>query len=149
MDWNTFYSKVKAGAEKVGRQVSDTADLASLQIKLSGAEKRLEDAYTALGKASFKHFMGKENTADAVAEAIEGVKTAKREMAALKKKIKAKKDAAAKEKEEREAAKAEKKAQKEAAKAAEEAAETVEAEETFEADAEEVVEVAEEAEKTE
>ncbi len=97
MDWNTFCEKVKSGAGKVAQQIGDTADIATMQVKLSLAEKKLEDAYTVLGKASYRHFMGKQNSADAVAEALELVKEAGREVASWKRKIKKKKTKPAKE----------------------------------------------------
>ena len=38
-----------------------------MQVKLSMAEKKLEEAYAELGKAAYHHFCNEESTADAVA----------------------------------------------------------------------------------
>ena len=93
MNWDDVCNRVKKAAEKTADQINYSTDLATLQVKLSMAESRLEKAYTALGKVAYEHFTGEENAAEAVAEAMlrieEEKKTVanwKRCIAALKKK---------------------------------------------------------------
>ena len=105
MNWDEIRNRVKKAAVKTADQINYSTDLATLQVKLSMAESRLEKAYTALGKVAYEHFTGEENAAEAVAEAMlrieEEKKTVanwKRCIAALKKKraeeIKKKEEAA-------------------------------------------------------
>lgn len=93
MTWDDFYTNVKKTASKAADQINYSTDLATLQVKLSLAEQKLEKAYASLGKKAYQHFTGEENTADAVAKAMllvedekKAVLTLKRKIAAMKKK---------------------------------------------------------------
>ena len=87
MTWDNFCASVKKTASKAADQINYSADLASLQVKLSMAEQKLEKAYAALGKTAYQHFTGDENTADAVAKAMLLVEEEKKAVLALKRKI--------------------------------------------------------------
>ena len=87
MTWDNFCASVKKTASKAADQINYSADLASLQVKLSLAEQKLEKAYASLGKTAYQHFTGEENTADAVAKAMLLVEEEKKAVLALKQKI--------------------------------------------------------------
>lgn len=92
MEWNQFCNKVKEVAGKTADKINQTADLASLQVKLSVAEHKLADAYEALGRVAYRHFCEDENTADAVAEAMTAVAAAQKDVDDLKDQIEKKKN---------------------------------------------------------
>jgi NifB/MoaA-like Fe-S oxidoreductase len=48
----------------------------------------LDEAYTALGRAAYRHFTSEENSADAVAACMQDVERARREVARMKRQIK-------------------------------------------------------------
>ena len=81
MNWDHIKSNVKKAAEKTADQLNYSADLASLQLKLSVEERKLEQAYVALGKAAYQHFSDAESSADEVASAMLVVE---KELAAVK-----------------------------------------------------------------
>ena len=87
MNWDELYSRVKKAAEKTADQINYSTDLATLQVKATMAEQKLEKAYTALGKTAYQHFAGEENTAEAVAKAMLRVEDEKRALLALKRRI--------------------------------------------------------------
>lgn len=91
MSWDQFYSTVKQKAAYAADKINQTADIAALQVKLSMAERKLNDAYAALGKVAYQHFTSDDNHADAVANAIKPVKLAMANVRALKQEIEAKK----------------------------------------------------------
>ena len=93
MNWDELYGRAKKVAVKTAAEINYSTDLATLQVKLTIAEGRLEKAYNALGKTAYGHFTGEENAAEAVAEAMLRVEEEKkivadwkRCIAALKKK---------------------------------------------------------------
>ena len=87
MTWDSFCASVKKTAEKAADQINYSADLTSLQVKLSLAEQKLEKAYATLGKTAYQHFAGEENTAEAVAKAMLLVEDEKKAVLKLKRKI--------------------------------------------------------------
>ncbi len=87
MSWDQFCDNVKKAAGTAADKINQTADLASLQVKLSIAEHKLNEAYTELGRASYNHFSNQENGADAVATAMTGVGTAKKAVDDLQEQI--------------------------------------------------------------
>lgn len=104
MNWDELYGRAKKAAVKTAAEINYSTDLATLQVKLSLAEGRLEKAYAALGRTAYTHFTGEENAAEAVAEAMLRVEQEKkivadwkRCIAALKKKHAEEKKEAAKE----------------------------------------------------
>ncbi|MBR2019774.1 MAG: hypothetical protein IKA05_05185 [Clostridia bacterium] len=89
MSWDEFCSKVK---EKVGiaaDKINQTADLATLQVKLSLQERKLEEAYTALGKLAYAHFLSQEDKTEAITAAMDAVDAEMKQVEALKSQIEA------------------------------------------------------------
>lgn len=87
MSWDSFCKSVKKTAEKAADEINYSAELATMQVKLSMAEKKLEEAYAELGKAAYRHFCNEESTADAVAHAMEPVEAAMKEVRSWKLRI--------------------------------------------------------------
>ena len=76
MTWDEFCDKAKKTVSKAADKLNQTADLATLQVKLSMSERKLDETYAALGKVAYKHFTEEDSSADAVAAAMEAVKAA-------------------------------------------------------------------------
>lgn len=76
MTWDEFCDKAKKTVSKAADKINQTADLATLQVKLSMSERKLDEAYAALGRVAYKHFTEDASHADAVAAAMESVKAA-------------------------------------------------------------------------
>ena len=87
MEWNEFCNKVKRAAGKAADKINQTADLATLQVKLSMAEHKLTEAYAKLGEIAYRHFTEEENTAESVSLAMTDVETARGEVKALQEQI--------------------------------------------------------------
>ena len=129
MNFDSIYSSVKNFAVRTADKLTQSADVATLQVKLAMAEKRLDEAYKNLGKLAYRNFSGKEDSAEKIQAAMSSVDAIKSEMRALKAQIEQKK---------KEAAEAERKAKEEAAKRkaqAEAEAASAEAEVGLESDA--------------
>ncbi len=77
MDWDNLYSNFKKFANRTADRINQTADIATLQLKLSANEKNVEEAYTALGKIAYEHFTSDEDLIDRVARAVSAVNRAK------------------------------------------------------------------------
>ena len=88
MTWDELCSKVKTGAEIAVEKISQTTDIATLRVKLSVEERKLKDAYAALGKVAYRHFSGTENLAEPIAEAMIAAEKQKGAVDALKAEIK-------------------------------------------------------------
>lgn len=106
MNFDSIYSSVKDFAVRTADKLTHSADVATLQVKLAMAEKRLDEAYKNLGKLAYRNFSGKEDSAEKLQNAMSAVDAVKAEMKALRTQIEQKK---------REAAEAEQKAREEAA----------------------------------
>lgn len=106
MNFDSIYSSVKDFAVRTADKLSHSADVATLQVKLAMAEKRLDEAYKNLGKLAYRNFSGREDSAEKLQNAMSAVDAVKAEMKALKAQIEQKK---------REAAEAAQKAREEAA----------------------------------
>ena len=65
MKFDELYGQVKDTVGVAAEKINRTADLATLQVKLSVAEHRLNEAYADLGRAAFRYF---EDTASFQAE---------------------------------------------------------------------------------
>ena len=87
MDWDNVYDEVKTFAANTAARLEHTAAVASLQVKLSKAEKQLEEAYTLLGKIAYDHFTGDDDRSARVAAAISRVNRAKIAVFAWKQEI--------------------------------------------------------------
>ena len=73
MTWDEFCNKAKKTVSKAADKINQTADLATLQVKLSMSEHKLEEEYAALGRVAYKHFTEENNAAAEVAKAMEAV----------------------------------------------------------------------------
>ena len=87
MSWDSFYSSFKKVVESAADKINQTADLATLQVKLSMAERKLDEAYATLGRAAYRHFANEDNIANAVAACMKGVESAQKEVDDLQKQI--------------------------------------------------------------
>ena len=76
MTWDEFCNKAKTTVAKAADKINQTADLATLQVKLNMSERKLDEAYADLGRIAYKHFTEENNTADCVAKAMEAVQAA-------------------------------------------------------------------------
>ena len=76
MDWNHVYSNLKHLANRAAVKINQTADIATLQVRVSMAEKKLEEAYAALGRVSYEHFTSDADHSERVAQAVSGVNDA-------------------------------------------------------------------------
>lgn len=52
--WDEFCQSVKRAANRAGKLINQSADLATLQVKLSVAEHKLEEAYATLGRLAYR-----------------------------------------------------------------------------------------------
>ena len=87
MNWEEIYGGIRAFAGRAATKINQTADMAALQVKLSMAEHKLEEAYAALGKASFGHFVEDKENFDQISVGITNVKDAMLEIRSVKKQI--------------------------------------------------------------
>lgn len=87
MNWEEIYGGIRAFAGRAATKINQTADMATLQVKLSMAEHKLEEAYAALGKASFGHFVEDKANFDEISVRITAVKDAKLEIRSIKAQI--------------------------------------------------------------
>ena len=103
MTWNEFRNQVKNVAGRAADKINQSADLATLQIKLSSMERKLSGAYESLGKIAYKHFTEEtENDVQKVTNAVgavqaiqDDIKNLKTQIEELKKQNEEKKAAAA------------------------------------------------------
>ena len=87
MNWEEIYGGIRAFAGRAATKINQTADMATLQVKLSMAERKLEEAYTALGRASFGHFVEDKENFDQISACITNVKNAMLEIRSVKAQI--------------------------------------------------------------
>lgn len=88
MSWDSFCKQVKKLANQTAEKVNRSADIATLQFKLNTAKGKLEEAYTALGKAAYAHFaQGKATESEKISVAMESIDQIKREIAEMKAQI--------------------------------------------------------------
>ena len=87
MNWEEIYGGIRAFAGRAATKINQTADMATLQVKLSMAEHKLEEAYAALGKASFGHFVEDKENFDQISFCITNVKNAMLEIRSVKQQI--------------------------------------------------------------
>ena len=88
MTWDEFVHGVKTVAGKAANKIEQTADLATLQVKLTMAEHKLDEAYTELGKVAYRHFTSEDTAAEMVSAMMESVAAAQKNVDALKEQIK-------------------------------------------------------------
>ncbi|MBQ2734996.1 MAG: hypothetical protein IJF33_04110 [Clostridia bacterium] len=99
MTWDEFYSSLKKKVGIAADKINQTADLATLQVKLSLQEHKLEEAYAALGKVAYEHFLNEGDKIEAITAAMEAVDAEMKKVAALKAQIEALKNEDSKAKE--------------------------------------------------
>lgn len=87
MNWEEIYSGIRSFAGRAATKINQTADMATLQVKLSMAEHKLEETYAALGKVSFGHFVEDKENFDAISARITDVKNAMLEIRSIKQQI--------------------------------------------------------------
>jgi hypothetical protein len=96
MNWDEIYSGIRSFAGRAATKINQTADMAALQVKLSMAEHKLEEAYAALGRASFGHFVEDKENFSQISACITEVKNAMLEVRSVKQQIEDLKERAAK-----------------------------------------------------
>ena len=89
MTWDEFCNGVKKAAGKAADKINQTADLATLQVKLTMAEHKLDDAYAELGRAAYRHFSDENSSAELVSVMMKGVTEAQKAVDDLKAQIEA------------------------------------------------------------
>lgn len=87
MNWEEIYGGIRAFAGRAATKINQTADMAALQVKLSMAEHKLEEAYAALGRSSFGHFVEDKENFDQISADITAVKNAMLEIRSIKAQI--------------------------------------------------------------
>ena len=87
MNWEEIYSGIRSFAGRAATKINQTADMATLQVKLSMAEHKLEETYAALGKASFGHFVEDKENFEQISARITDVKNAMLEIRSVKQQI--------------------------------------------------------------
>lgn len=87
MSWDDFYNSFKKAAGKAADKINQTADLATLQVKLSLAEHKLEEAYAEFGKVAYAHFSSEESQVDGITAAMTVVETAQKNVQDLQNRI--------------------------------------------------------------
>ena len=89
MTWDEFCNGEKIAAGKAADKINQTADLATLQVKLTMAEHKLDDAYAELGRAAYRHFTDENSSAELVSVMMKGVTEAQKAVDDLKAQIEA------------------------------------------------------------
>lgn len=87
--WNEFCQSVKRVANQAADKIGQTADLATLQVKLSVAEHKLEEAYAELGRVTYeqRNALPTDEQQTATANAFKAVEARLAECDGLKKQI--------------------------------------------------------------
>ena len=87
MTWDEFCSGVKKVAGQAADKINQTADLATLQVKMTMAEHKLNDAYAELGRAAYRHFTNENSSAELVSVMMADVTEAQKAVDELKSQI--------------------------------------------------------------
>ena len=58
--WNEICHNMKKTATRAADKIGQSVDIATLQVKLSAAETKLDDAYADLGRLSYRYFLDQE-----------------------------------------------------------------------------------------
>lgn len=91
--WNEFCQSVKRTANRAADMIGQSVDIATLQVKLSAAEGKLDDAYTALGRLAYRRFTEQEISDGAMQKAMDDVAECIKACDALKAQISKAKEA--------------------------------------------------------
>ncbi len=87
MNWEEIYGNIRSLAGRAATKINQPADMATLQVKLAMAQSKLEEAYTALGRASFGHFVEDKDNFDEISARIMAVKNAMLDIRAVEAQI--------------------------------------------------------------
>ncbi|MBQ8310136.1 MAG: hypothetical protein IJX80_03880 [Clostridia bacterium] len=87
MNWNDVYGSFKRFAAHTAVRLNQTADMATLQVALASAEKKLDEAYGLLGRVSYDHFSGDDDLSEKVLAAVKAVDQAREEVKDAQEKI--------------------------------------------------------------
>jgi hypothetical protein len=94
MSWDQLYGNVKQGVEKAANKLEQTADLASLQIKLAGAEHKMQEAYILLGRIAYQNAVKPTPETEAqMAQAVRVVAMARRAVREINEQVRKQKEA--------------------------------------------------------
>ena len=94
MSWDQIYGNVKQGMGKAASKLEQTADLASLQIKLAGAEHKMQEAYILLGRLAYQNAVKPSPATEAeMAKAIRVVALARRNVREVTEQVRLQKEA--------------------------------------------------------
>ncbi len=85
--WDQFCTSLKKGAGRAADKINQSADLATLQVKLSMAEYKLQNAYALLGQASYRHFSEESSHIEAIEAAMKAVELEQKKVNTLKSQI--------------------------------------------------------------
>ena len=85
--WNEFCQSVKKTATRAADKIGQTVDVATLQVKLSSAESKLNDAYAVLGRLEYGRRMEQEISGEQIEKAIQAVQKQEELCAELKAQI--------------------------------------------------------------
>ena len=89
MSWDQFYNNVKHTVGKAATRLEQSADLASLQIQLTSAERKMQNAYTLLGRIYYRHAIKpSEETEEELAKALKAVALARRDVREMREIVK-------------------------------------------------------------
>ena len=78
MKFDEFYGQVKETVGVAAEKINRTADIAALQVKLGISERKLNEAFSELGRASFGYFEDAQSfDAQKMAKLMANVKAAK------------------------------------------------------------------------
>lgn len=94
MNFDDLYDVMKQTVGKATDKLGQVADVASLQFKLKGLERRLEESYVLLGKISYRHHLKpSDQTAADLADAIALVADCRKKVKIMKELIRRQKEA--------------------------------------------------------
>ena len=94
MSWDQIYGNVKQGVGKAANKLEQTADLASLQIKLAGAEHKMQDAYILLGRLAYQNAVKPSpKTEEEMAKAVRLVAIARKNVREITEQVRLQKEA--------------------------------------------------------
>ena len=71
--WNDFCKSVKKTATRAADKIGQTVDVATLQVKLSSAENKLDEAYTVLGRLEYNRYLGQDVPSAQLEKAINDI----------------------------------------------------------------------------
>ncbi len=98
MDWKEFTEYTKTLTDMAAQKLGEMTDLAALHLNLKTAQSRLDSLYEEFGKVSYRHFTTEDRLTEELTEYVKQITLVRREIADLKRIIRAKKEKAEQEK---------------------------------------------------